>query len=98
MRATALRKGMEVAASGAMNRATGTITLVQEERFQLACDDGTKRLFVLSHDAPLEGDELAALQREGARVEVQYDDRPDLLAHAAHRVRKELPHEVQIRH
>ncbi len=76
-----------------MNRATGTITLVQEERFQLDCDDGVQRLFLLSHKAPLESDELAQLKREGTRVEVEYDDRPDLIAHTAHRLRKEPPHE-----
>ena len=67
-----------------MNRATGTITLVQEERFQLDCDDGKKRLFILSHKAPLETDELAQLKREGAHVEVEYDDQPGLIAHPAH--------------
>lgn len=81
-----------------MNRATGTITVVQEERFQLDCDDGIQRLFILSHDALLEADELAGLEREGVRVEVLYDDRPGVIAHTAHRLRKELPHEVQVRH
>jgi hypothetical protein len=80
-----------------MNRTAGTITLVQEERFQLACDDGRKRLFILAHDAPLESDELARLKREGAHVEVEYDDRPDLIAHAAHRLREE-PTNEEIRH
>ena len=81
-----------------MNKTTGTITLVQEERFQLDCDDGTKRLFILSHKAPLEADELAELKREGARVEVEYDDRPELIAHTAHALRKEPAPERQIRH
>ena len=67
-----------------MNRVRGTITLIQEERFQLHCDDGIERLFLLSHKAPLESDELARLKREGVRVEVLYDDRPNLLAHTAH--------------
>ena len=57
-----------------MVRAEGTITVLQEERFQLACDDGVTRLFVLAHDAPLESDELARLKDEGARIEVDYDD------------------------
>jgi hypothetical protein len=74
-----------------MNRATGVITLVQEERFQLACDDGVRRLFVLSHR--LEPDRLAALEREGARVAVDYEERPGIIAHAVHRLRKEPPHE-----
>ena len=80
-----------------MARAKGTITVVQEERFQLVCDDGVTRLFVLAHDAPLESDELAALKRQGARVEVDYDEEHGLLAHAAHRVQKER-HEISAGH
>ena len=76
-----------------MNRTRGTITLVQEERFQLACDDGIQRLFVLAHDAPLEADELGRLQRESARVEVEYDEPAGLVVHTAHRLRKEPRHE-----
>jgi hypothetical protein len=72
-----------------MTRARGTITVLQEERFELACDDGVTRLFVLAHDAPLETDELARLKRERARVEVEYDQDGSLIAHAAHRVREE---------
>jgi hypothetical protein len=72
-----------------MGRATGTITVLQEERFQLACDDGVTRHFVLAHDAPLETDELARLKREAARVEVEYDEATGLVIHAAHRVLKE---------
>lgn len=63
--------------------------MLQEERFQLACDDGITRLFVLAHDAPLESDELARLKGDGARIEVEYDEEGGLIAHAAHRVRKE---------
>jgi hypothetical protein len=80
-----------------MNRATGTITLVQEERFQLACDDGSWKLFILAHDAPLEAEELVELQREALHVAVEYDERPGVIAHAAHRIRKELPHEDETR-
>ncbi len=80
-----------------MNRVRGTITLIQEERFQLDCDDGIQRLFLLSHKAPLETDELARLKRDGARVEVEYDDRPDLIAHTAHRLSRE-PADEQTRH
>jgi len=70
-----------------MNRVAGTITVVQEERFQLACDDGVERLFILSHDAPLEAEELSRLKGEGVHVEVLYDDRSNLIAHTAHGVR-----------
>jgi hypothetical protein len=34
--------------------ARGIITIVQEQRFQLAGDDGSNRLFLLTHKAPLE--------------------------------------------
>jgi hypothetical protein len=78
-----------------MNRTRGTITLVQEERFQLACDDGIQRLFVLAHDAPLEADELGRLQRESARVEVEYDEPAGLVAHTAHGLRREQPDETR---
>ena len=78
-----------------MNRVRGTITLVQEERFQLACDDGVQRLFVLSHGAPLESDELAELKRDAVRVEVLYDEHPGVVAHAAHAVRKESRDEIR---
>ncbi len=86
-----------------MNRARGTIILIQEERFQLACDDGIQRLFILSHRAPVEVDELPRLKREGTRVEVEYDDCAGLIAHTAHRLSKEAPnkettHDFPIRH
>ena len=80
-----------------MNTTAGTITLIQEERFQLDCDDGVQRLFVLSHRAPLESDELARLKREGARVEVEYDEGPGLIVHTAHRLRQE-PTDEETRH
>lgn len=86
-------KGTKVARLGRVNCVHGTITLVQEGRFQLACDDGRSRLFVLSHKAPMEGDELLALQREGARVEVDYDDDAHIVAHTAHRISKEVTHD-----
>jgi hypothetical protein len=72
-----------------MHRAHGTITLVQEERFELACDDGSHKHFVLAHDAPLEADELTRLEQGGAMVEVEYDDPPGLIVHTAHRLRRD---------
>jgi hypothetical protein len=81
-----------------MNRTAGTITLVQEERFQLACDDGVRRLFILAHDAPLEADELERLERDATRVVVEYDEPAGVLAHTAHRLRKESPDETPRRH
>jgi hypothetical protein len=64
----------------ATKTAIGVIAVVQEHRFRLAADDGRWQLFVLAHDAPLEGPELQALQRARVRVAVRYVDAPDLIA------------------
>ena len=52
---------------------SGVITVVQEHRFELLCDDGTRRHFTLAHDAPLGWNELLGLWREGAHVAVRHD-------------------------
>ena len=62
-----------------MRTVNGIITLAQEGRFQLVCDEGIARLFMLAHDAPLEPQDLPPLARAGARVTVRYDERPDLI-------------------
>ena len=59
---------------------TGVIALVQEYRFRLVTDEGRWELFVLAHDAPLEGRELQTLQRSRTRVAVRYVDADDLIA------------------
>lgn len=61
---------------------SGTITLVQEDRFQLAADDGSKQLFLLTHRAPVGLDDLQALQRAGRRVTVRYSAIDGLIANA----------------
>jgi hypothetical protein len=57
-------------------QACGVVTLVQEHRFELLGDDGTRRHFTLAHDAPLGWNELTRLQREGCRVVVRHDAPP----------------------
>lgn len=69
--------------------ATGVITLVQEQRFQLAADGGEKRLFVLAHEARLDSHDLRRLSEAGLRVAVQYEDAVELVAHVAHEVHME---------
>ncbi|MGQ9365764.1 hypothetical protein [Azospirillum sp. ST 5-10] len=69
-----------------MQTATGTIVLVQEGRFRLATDGGPSRLFVLSHGADLEPQDLPALQHAQARVAVRYEDLGTLGAAVAHHV------------
>jgi hypothetical protein len=50
----------------------GTVTIVQESRFQLTDPDGVSHNFLLSWKAPAEPQQLAALQQEQARVQVKY--------------------------
>jgi hypothetical protein len=51
----------------------GTVVVVQEHRFELVGDDGTRRHFTLRHDAPLGWNELIALQRDRCEVAVGHD-------------------------
>lgn len=55
---------------------SGTVIVVQEHRFELLGDDGTRRHFTLAHDAPLGWHELVELQRERCRVRVRHDAQP----------------------
>lgn len=54
-------------------QACGVVTVVQEHRFELLGDDGTRRHFTLAHDAPLGWNELIGLQAERCRVCVTHD-------------------------
>jgi hypothetical protein len=54
-------------------QACGVVTVVQEQRFELLGDDGTRRHFTLAHDAPLGWNELIGLQAERCRVCVTHD-------------------------
>ena len=69
--------------AGPMQTETGTVTLVQEDRFRLAADNGAQRLFILSHRARLRLDELQGLARSQRRVRVAYRDAEGLIAGAA---------------
>ncbi len=53
--------------------AFGVITVVQEHRFELLAEDGTRRRFTLAHGAPLGWNELVNLERDGARVAVRHE-------------------------
>ena len=63
-----------------MKIAVGVITVIQEGRFRLSRDDGTSDLFFLSHSAPLEPQDLAALAESEARVVVHYEPAPGRVA------------------
>jgi hypothetical protein len=66
-----------------MNETEGTVTIVQEGRFQLSDDDGVSHLFILSYAATAEPEQLQALQRQQARVRVRYTSAPNLIGRVA---------------
>ena len=53
-----------------METIDGLITIVQESRFQLTDDAGVSHLFILSHKAAAEPEQLPPLQMRQARVRV----------------------------
>jgi hypothetical protein len=65
----------------------GRILLVQEGRFMLRTESGTGQLFVLSHRAAVEPQQLPPLQRAQARVEVECDDARGGMSAVAYAVR-----------
>ena len=69
-----------------MPRVCGTVVAVQESRFQLALDNGCRKLFVLAHDAAIEPEQLTALQREQVRLAVTYRRADGLIADEAHAI------------
>ena len=69
-----------------MRSIEGLVTIVQEGRFQLVDDAGVAHLFLLSHAAAADPEQLVPLQREQARVRVNYRPTPRLIAHTAERL------------
>ena len=51
---------------------TGTVTIVQESRFQLTDERGVSHLFLLGHGSMAEPEQLEPLQHTQARVRVRY--------------------------
>ena len=69
-----------------MHSVRGRVIAVQEGRFQLATDDDRVMLFVLSHKAAAEPQDLPPLVARTARVRVSYTESRHLIAHVAQRV------------
>jgi hypothetical protein len=67
-----------------MRMASGIIVLTQESRFRLVDSEGRGRMFLLSHKASIEPQDLPQLQRTQAPVTVRYSEAPDLVADLAH--------------
>lgn len=61
----------------------GTVTLVQESRFQLTDDAGVSHLFILDHNTAAEPAQLAPLQHRQARVRVRYTVAGNLIGNIA---------------
>jgi len=74
-----------------MKTLEGTVLLVQEGRFMVQTSEGETHLFVLSHRAPLEPQQLPPLQHAHARVRVTYDDAPHVIALTAHAIERVAP-------
>jgi hypothetical protein len=70
---------------------TGVVTIVQEGRFQLTDDGGVSHLFLLSAMAALEPGQLRALQRDQARVSVQYTAAANVIGSTATTIAEERP-------
>jgi hypothetical protein len=69
-----------------VNTVEGTVLYVQEGRFELEDDAGVSQLFILSHRASLEPQQLLALQRGQARVRVRYENGEKSMSAIAHTV------------
>lgn len=75
-------------------RLSGTIGLVQEERFQLVDDDGGAHLFILDHRCSLTPDDLLRYWRSGGRVSVEFSAAQNIMARIASHVSPENTMEV----
>lgn len=74
----------------------GVVVVVQEQRFELLGDDGTRRHFTLAADAPLGWNELVRLRDERCRVAVEHDAAPEgHTTAAAHAVERLAPGELE---
>lgn len=73
-----------------MQSMLGTITIVQEGRFQLMDDAGVSHHFLLEYRAAIDPEQLPSLLYR--RVQVDYADPTNLIGHAAREIRL-LEHE-----
>ena len=64
----------------------GTITIVQESRFQMTDDEGASHLFSLGPHASAEPAQLAPLAARQARVRVDYRDGDNIIGAIARNI------------
>jgi hypothetical protein len=79
-RAARFTRGTKEAAVAILS---GVIIVAQENRFQLALDEGGTRIFVLAHNAGIDPDQLSSLRRAQARVAVTFRPAEGLIADQA---------------
>ena len=73
----------------AMPTMTGTVTIVQESRFQLTDERGVSHLFLLGHGSMAEPEQLSPLQHTQARVRVRYSQPRNIIGLVAQSVELE---------
>ena len=66
---------------------SGTIAVVQEERFRLITDDGQGLLLTLSRKAPVTPEDLWRYHRQASHVTVEYSGQPNTETAVAQQVR-----------
>ncbi|MGN6374059.1 MAG: hypothetical protein ACTHMG_00740 [Sphingomonas sp.] len=69
-----------------MKTMDGVVTIVQESRFQLVDDLGVGHLFLLSHRAAAEPQQLGKLMKRQARVRVRYSEPHNIIGMMAEEV------------
>ena len=67
---------------------SGTIAVVQEERFRLISDDGQGLLLTLSRKAATTPEDLWRFHRQASHVVVEYSGEPNTDSGVAQRVRQ----------
>ena len=72
---------------GRVPTVSGIVTVAQENRFQLALDEGGTRTFIVAHDSGIDPDQLAALQARQARVTVEFRPIDELIANEARSIK-----------
>jgi hypothetical protein len=73
-----------------VNKISGQVTTVQEQRFRLIAEDGRGFLFTLS-DGSSAIKNLSRWQATGLKVDVEYTGEPNVVTGVAHAVKPHVP-------
>ncbi len=69
-----------------MPEVQGTVVLAQEGRLQLLDDQGVGHLFILSHSASAEPQQLYALQNDQSRVRITFAEARHVIGLVAEKI------------